>query len=287
MAGYGVPSFFANSATLALNQGPTALIGHFHPEAFVAYYSLPLRLLQYSVDAIMRIGFVTAPNTAEMIASGRREYVAKLGMYLNRYCLTLFLPFSAFLWIYGGEMITVWVGEALAAQSAPLLPAFILGATLAQAAQFNSSSILFGMARHGSYAISLVLEAAVMIAGVSLLTPRYGIVAVAWVSSALMILNRGFVTPWVVCRNLEFPFSRYMTSIYVRPALSLVPAVCLSLWIKSRWLPGRNWPELIAALGLIAVTHYASAYFSCVEPEHRVLLRQWVLQRLPLPGRRA
>ena len=238
MTAYGIPSFFANSSILALNQGPTVLVGHFLPEAFVGYYSLPLRLLQYSVDMITRIGFVTAPNTAELVASGRLSYVAKLGMYLNRYCLALFLPFSAFLIIYGRDLISVWVGANFAAQSAPLLPAFVLATTVALAAQFNSSSILFGMAKHRRYARNLMIEAALMVAGFFVAVPRYGLLGGAWVAACLMIVNRGFFTPWTVCHFLKFSFFEYMRSIYLRPTLTLIPVVALGLWLKNSWLPG-------------------------------------------------
>jgi len=142
MVSYGVPSFIANSSTLVLNQGPPLLVGHFYVESFVGYYNLPMRLLQYCVDGVTRIGFVTAPNTAEMMTLGKSGQVARLGMYLNRYCLSLFLPFAVYLVLYGRDLIAVWIGGRFAEMSAPLLLPFAMSASLAMAAQFNSSSIL-------------------------------------------------------------------------------------------------------------------------------------------------
>jgi O-antigen/teichoic acid export membrane protein len=41
------------------NQGPPILIGHFLPTEFIGFYNLPVRLLQYTVEFIGRIGVVT------------------------------------------------------------------------------------------------------------------------------------------------------------------------------------------------------------------------------------
>src|SRR5260370_9128440 len=56
---YGVRSFIANAAGLLQNQGSAILIGHFLPTAFVGFFSLPQRLLQYSYEAVARIRMCT------------------------------------------------------------------------------------------------------------------------------------------------------------------------------------------------------------------------------------
>ena len=95
MASFGVHSLIASSGVLFLNQGPPVLVGHFRSEAFVGYYTVPARLLQYIVDVVTRIGFVTVPKTAELLARGEQPQIVKLGIYINRYCLALFpLPSS-------------------------------------------------------------------------------------------------------------------------------------------------------------------------------------------------
>lgn len=280
MAAYGIHSFLASSSSLLLNQGPPVLVGHFRPEAFVGFYTLPQRLLHYTVDALARIGFVTAPNTAELVALGRLQHVIKLGIYLNRYCFALFLPLSIFVLVYGREVIHTWVGPNFALHSAPLLPAFVLSTSFALAGQFNSSSILFGMARHQHYARSLLVEAAALVCGLLLVIPRYGILGAAWLASGLMTVNRGLVTPWIVCRYLDFRFSTYMRSIYLRPALAGVPVAVLAFWMKTNWLGGQNWVELLAALALLGASYFVLGFFFCLEREHRTMLREWIVRRI-------
>ena len=95
---------------------------------------------------------------------------------------------AIFLLAYGPQLLGRWLGPLWAVSSAPLLPAFIFGTALGVAAQFNSSSILYGMAKHGPFARGMLAEA---VAGVMLLLwvlPRYGLLGAAWVMAALMAL---------------------------------------------------------------------------------------------------
>src|SRR2546423_10685561 len=72
---YGLHSFLANASTLMLNQSGPVLIGHYLPTAFVGYYTLPARLLQYAVDGVSRIALVTRSSAAELGAIGQSAAV--------------------------------------------------------------------------------------------------------------------------------------------------------------------------------------------------------------------
>jgi O-antigen/teichoic acid export membrane protein len=280
MARYGVNSVIASSGSLFLNQGPPLLIGHYLPTAFAGYYSVPSRLLNYMVEMIARIGFVTVPKTAELYALGRTDQIVRLGAFINRYSLALFMPASVFMAIYGKELINRWLGPAFGSQSGPLLSIFAISVALAIAGQFNSSQILFGIAKHGPYAVSIVLESLLALLGMALALPHYGIFGAACVAAALTIANRGFITPWIVCRRLHCSYLSYMSGIYVRPLLSAVPVVALALWIKYFWLSGQTWLDLISAATIIGVTGLLLCLFTCVDAEHRVMFRDTLLRRV-------
>jgi O-antigen/teichoic acid export membrane protein len=201
-------------------------------------------------------------------------------MYLNRYCFILFLPFSLFLLTFGRDLIHLWVGEKFAASAAPLLLPFTLSTSFAVAGQFNSSSILFGMAKHDSYARSLMLECVLLLSALAIVIPRYGITGAAWTTAVLMILNRGVLTAYILCRNLNYSFLKYMNGIYTRPLLCAVPVAAIAFGMKKYWIPGNTWAELFLMLGLISCLFYGAAAALCVEPEHLSLMRGWVLRRM-------
>jgi O-antigen/teichoic acid export membrane protein len=279
---YGLRSFVANSSGLVLVQSGPIMVAHYLGEGPVGFFTLPIKLLQQAYDAISRIGMVTRSNAAELSVTAQREAQVSLGIYSNRYSLTLFLPLACYLLVYGRNIIEHWMGSAMADRTAPLLPIFLLSYSLVLAAQFNSSSILFGVGHHGGYARALVVEAVAYVALLAWVIPRYGILGAAWVSAILMIAVRGFYTPWLVTRALQSSFFDYMSGIYVRPLLVALPVLALAWGMQQTILPGRNWPELIAAAALTAGCYLSVAMFACIAPHHRALF----VGRIPVLGRR-
>jgi len=273
---YGLKSFVANSSTLALNQTGTLMVGHYLGATAVGFYGLPSRLLQQAADVVSRIGMVTRSRAAELSATSQREQTVSLGVYANRYSLTLFMPLACFLLIYGQPLILRWLGTAqgplYAANSAPLLPIFLLSYSLVLAGQFSSSSLLYGVGRHGGYARGLVVEAVCYVATLVWVVPRYGILGAAWASAILMIAVRGVYTPLLVARALDYPFLVYMRRIYVRPLLAAAPAVAVAWALHANLLPGRTWPQLVLAGALTSLTYGALALCICVAPAHRGML---------------
>ncbi len=281
LAGFGVHSLIASSGLLFLNQGPPVLVGHYHSEAFVGYYSVPARLLQYIVDMVTRIGFVTVPKTSELLARGQTKQIVKLGIFINRYCLALFLPIAIFLTLYGEELVHLWLGPTFAKQSGPLVPIMVGAITFAVAGQFNSSQLLFGMGVHRLYARSLVAEGAALIVGMVYVLPRYGIVGAACVAATLLVVNRGLVTPLMVSHHLKTNYFYYMANIYVRPLLTALPLTTVAWWLKSSGVVrGESWTELIVVGGGTTALHLSLCIFTCLDREHRHLFWRIVKERL-------
>jgi O-antigen/teichoic acid export membrane protein len=163
-----------------------------------------------------------------------------------------------------------------------LLPIFLTSTMLVLAGQFNSSSLLYGLGKHGGYARGVVVEAVLNVGGMILVIPHYGIMGAAAVSSGLALLVRGIYTPWLVCRSLGFGFFSYLSRIYSRPMLTGVPVLVLMWTVKIRWITGRTWLDLLVAAVLTGVLYWALALFTSIEREHRALF----LSRIPFIGGR-
>jgi O-antigen/teichoic acid export membrane protein len=279
MFSYGIHTFGAGISTQVLNQSAPVLISHFLPTAFVGYYSQPVRLLQYSVDMVGRVGFVSGSHAAELAAKKDYQGVASMGIYINRYCFVLFAPFAMALLVYGQELFRIWINPDFALLSAPLLPIVAVGTTIGIAAQFNSSSILYGLGKHQGYAYLLMVEAAFCLAGLSWVIPRYGIMGAAWVTSGLIALTRGLATSWLLCRAIRYDVLTYLRDIYVPPLIAVAPVLPMAFWVKQHWLPGRNLAQLAGGSGIIALVFYTLAYFTCLKKEHRALPMNWLRAR--------
>ncbi|MGA2434047.1 MAG: oligosaccharide flippase family protein [Bryobacteraceae bacterium] len=271
MARYGFHSFTALISNRLLNQGVLLLLPYFLPVRFVTYYGVPWSLLDYAMDGVSRIGMVTAPSAAALEVQGSERSLLSLAVHANRYCLTIYLPVTVLLTIYGRPFFTLWLGSGRADYCAPLLAVLLIGST-AMAGQFNSVSVLTGLGLHKTYARSLFVEAVLCIGGLFLAVPRYGVMGAAAVVSALMFLNRGIVTAFLTARVLRIPTLQYLRRIYAVPCGVAGVSAALLLWCRWHWLPGRTWPELIAAGGIFAASYGPLAFFLCLSAHHRAFL---------------
>ncbi len=271
MTSYGVHAFTVLVAYRLLTQSVPLLVAYFMPVRFVAYYAIPMRIMEYFMDGIGRIGMVTTPNATELMATGRNEDLRKLGTYANRYCLLMFLPATVFLGSYGFELFSLWIRPDFAAESAILLPAFLLGYTVTSG-QFNSVSILFGIGRHQVYAKFFLGQAILNVIGLAISLPRYGLLGAAWVSAILMVANRGIAVCLITARELKTPARQYAADIYLRPLAVAGLTFVMTETLKQRWLPGNNWSELVLAAALMGIVYASLTLRFCLPGDHREIV---------------
>jgi O-antigen/teichoic acid export membrane protein len=280
MAGYGVHTVTATVAAQILNQSAPLLLGLFHPVDTVGYFNATNRIVQLSGGEVTgRVGLVSGAKSAELAARQDTGRILRLAVITNRYCLALFLLPSVFLLTYGAPLLALWLSPLWAERSGPILPVLILGTGLGVAAQFNSSAILYGLARHALYARGLLAEGITSLALLWLVVPRFELLGAAWITAALMILNRGLFLPWILCRALGTGWTRFMGQVLIRPLAGLAPALAAG-WVLRRVLPGETWGQLLAAGVLLASLYGAIAFRVALEPEHRQWAAQWIRGRL-------
>lgn len=279
MARFGIHTFVMTISNQLLNQGAPVLIGHFRPAAFVGFYNLPVRLLQYTVELVGRIGIVTNTNAAELAARDRTESLQGLAVYTNRYCLTIFMPLAILLWTHGPQLLTFWVGAQFASHSAAVLPILVAGYVVGVVGQFSAGMLLQGLGKHQRYARSLLVEAVAALVLLVIAIPRWGIIGAAWVSASLMILNRGLIASRLVSHTIGVPFVQYVRGVYAPPALAMLPVLALSFWLRSTILPGNNWMQILEAGAIIGPAYYLLAFFVALERGHRSLLASWIGSR--------
>ena len=279
MARFGIHTFVMTISNQLLNQGAPVLIGHFRPAALVGFYNLPVRLLQYTVELVGRIGIVTNTNAAELAARGGSESLKGLAVFTNRYCLVMFMPLAIVLWTHGPQMLAFWVGTQFASHSAAVLPILVAGYVVGVVGQFSAGMLLQGLGKHQRYARSLLVEAVAALCLLAVAIPRWGIVGAAWVSASLMILNRGLVVSRLVSKTIDMPFAQYVWSVYGPPALAMLPGLALSFWLRSTVLPGNNWMQILAVAAVAGPVYYLLAFFVALEREHRSVLAGWIGSR--------
>jgi O-antigen/teichoic acid export membrane protein len=278
MSRYGAHTMLSTIAQMGIRQGPPVLIGAQLPAAFVGYFSIPSRLMEYLVDAISRVGSIANPNAAALAARGEFAAIARQGVLLNRYCFSLFLPMGIFLLVLGKELLQVWV-PAFVPYSAPLILPLVLGTAWAVAGQYVSASLLFGLAKHAAWARLSLAEALVLVPALFWALSHYGLPGAAWVSTAAMILFRGLAVPWYLCQSLHTSFPTFLFSIYARPLFTALPVAAAAYTARHLLDWGHGWFQLAAAAAAISGLFLGAAFFTTLEPAHRQMLWSRVRRR--------
>jgi O-antigen/teichoic acid export membrane protein len=281
MLGYGSHTFMANSSLMVLNQDAPVLIGHFLTATMVGYYTFPLRLLSYSADLVNRIGMVTGSKAAELTAYGDIKGVSRMAVLVNRYCLTLFLPLAVYLAIFGRQLLQRWINPEFAAHGAPLLPVLGAGVVIGIAAQFNSTSVLYGLAKHAAMARALLLEAILSVTGLWYVTPRYGIFSAACVVSGLMIVVRGLFVPYSLSHHIGMTYRSYLWRIYSRPVAIMTPVAATAWYFNRMAGEPATWRAVLGSGAAMAFCYYGLVLFFGLESSHRLAIAGWAAKSLP------
>ncbi len=268
MMRYGIHTMVVNVSTRISSQSIPLLITYYLRVDVLAFYQVPQRMLDYAMDGIGRVGMVTTPNAAEKMATGQTEELKRLGIFANRYSLVLFLPLAVFSGVYGYELISLWIRPEFARQSAYLLPAF-LASTVVLAGQFNSASLLFGIGKHKTYSRFTMAESALLLVGMLLILPRFGLLGGAWWASTLTILDRGVVVCWLTARELKISPFRYAWEIYARPLGVGVVTLAVLYGAKQTYIPGVNWLQMLEAGTLMGLVYLPLTIWLSVTDQDR------------------
>ena len=257
---FGRYSAVLAAANLVSIQAPATVLGLLRGPVDVAFFAFPFRLLMYSAEGLAKVADVTMSVTSGLDETRQAERVWALAVTVNRTCLMLFMPIAIFLAIYGAPLLAVWTPD-IAAQSAPLIPIFLIMFTLGVAGQYNAGAILIGQGRHSAYAYAVVGEVVAAIVGMVVLVPVYGVIAAAWVVSLTFVSVRGLFLATLICRQNGFPLLTYLSAIYGRPLLLALPVAAVIWGVRVAVLPGVTWPQLITAAGAGAILYLGAAWF--------------------------
>jgi O-antigen/teichoic acid export membrane protein len=274
---YGKHSSVMAAAYVVSIQSPATVLGYLRGPSEVAFFALPWRLLMYTTEAFAKVGQITSSVTAELDAKADARSAWTMAVITNRHCLTLFMPLAIFLTFYATPLLTVWVSPLFGRESGPLLPVLVIPFAFAIAGQFNSGAVLAGQAKHGPYAIGMVVEAMLSILLLFVVGPRYGAFGAAVVIATSLMLSRCMYLAVLICRANNLSMLEYLDAIYTRPLLCAVPVAAAAAALRLTILPGRNWFELIAAGAIIASLYFMIALFGVLDAGSR---RQ-VLGRVP------
>jgi O-antigen/teichoic acid export membrane protein len=265
LASFGVVTFWMSIAMVLRFSFDSMVIATFISLQAVTLFAISAKLVSYVTDGVQVMAQIFTPMSSMLDASGDRQGLRRVLVVSNRYSAFLILPMAGVLIFTGASILRVWVGPSYAAISYGVLVILTIPTTL-YLAQAGSPKILFGMARHKTLAVVMLIEGVANL-GLSILLARwYGINGVALGTAIPLAATCIFFLPQHLCKQLDLPVREFLFEAYFYPLVCSAPA-WLTLWALNRWIQPASWQSLICVLAAGGVVYGVAfgAYFYWVE----------------------
>jgi len=208
-------------------------------------------------------------------ARGDMTRLRKIFLVGNRVCGLTIFPVCIILLILGKSVIEVWVGKKYVAASYPVLVIMILCSTLWWA-QGASGRILFGMSKHGTWAIVTMIEGIANLILSILLVRPYGIIGDALGTAIPLTCSVVLFMPRHLCKKLDIRLWTFVRESYTLPFLLSLPLAAVLL-LMQRWFVPHNYRGLGLQL-LIAMAVYGSGLLWAVRTNNALRVEESSLQ---------
>jgi len=240
IASYSAYAFIGAVAANLIFQTDSIVITACMSAAAVTPFALAAGQVDNARQLVYSATWVLSPTASEMETRGEKEALRRMLLTGVRYTTLLIWPVLFALVIFGGPLLSAWVGEKYA--SSAVLVTILALPTFFALSQSTANSMLYGVGRHR---VPVVLSAVNALANLGLSlwwVRRWGLVGVALGTAVPLFLITAVAVPLYVCRVVELPWRRYAWEGTVRPGLAtlafaLPAAACEALWHPRGWVP--------------------------------------------------
>jgi len=233
---YGSVTFMISVAWKLRFKTDAMVIGTFVSSAAITYFAIGSRLVDYAGEVVSALAQIFVPMSSHSDAKGDMEHLRKLFVAGNRACAFLIFPISAVLIILGKSIIEVWVGRKYISASYPVLLILLIPSTL-MLAQSASGRILYGMARHRTWAWVVLIEGVANLILSIILVQRFGIIGDAVGTAIPLSCSMVLFLPRHLCRLLDIPVGKYVARAFMFPLILCVPLVAVLLAMQTWFVP--------------------------------------------------
>jgi O-antigen/teichoic acid export membrane protein len=257
MANYSGITFMIIVASRLRFKTDALVIGKFLGAAAITYFYAGSRLVDYAGEVLSSLAQIFVPMSSQSDAAENMDRLRKIFVAGNRACALTTLPMTAVFMIMGKSIIEVWVGKKYVAQGFPVLLTLIVPYTL-MLVQSASSRILFGMGKHGKFAVVALIEGAANLILSILLVRPFGILGDA-IGTAIPLAGTFLLfMPFHLCSRLGIRVTTYLRQAYVLPLMLCAP-MAVVLVLMQHWFVAHTYRQL--AMQLVAG---GLAYTACV-----------------------
>jgi O-antigen/teichoic acid export membrane protein len=237
---FGSYAFLLSASAYLIFYTDSLVVGAFLPLSMVTFFAIAGNLVTYTRSLISGIAFTISPLASSLDAGGNRDKIGLLGLGGPQYATMLVLPIAITFALRGKTFIGLWMGVVYADTSSKILQVLTV-ALLFGAANQVTTEMMLGINKHKPVALAYIVEGIVNLALSIGLVQVIGVVGVAWGTAIPRLAISLVFWPLYMRRVLDIPFSRYVLSTWIRPAIAAVPFALMSLAVDRMWFAPTLW----------------------------------------------
>jgi O-antigen/teichoic acid export membrane protein len=264
LAKFGVVTFWITVSYVLRFQVDSLVVAAFISVPAVAFFTAGGKLVSSTVEVVQTMAQVFTPMSSALHATGSVDGLRRVLVVGNRYCAFVAFPLAAVLLLIGTRVIQAWLGAPYVSSQSVLM--ILIVPTTLFTAQASSPKVLYGMHRHKTLAVVLLIEGVANLVLSMALAPRYGINGVAMGTAIPLFCTCVFFLPIHLCHVLQLRLRDFVVDCFAYPFFLTIP-VALALYFLDILIPGRSLKELFEILFLTGLLYGLElvVYFWLVE----------------------
>jgi O-antigen/teichoic acid export membrane protein len=236
LLGFSAYASILNLSAIVILQMDAVVIGAFLPVAMITFFAIAANLTESGRALAAGISQTVAPHVSALQGSGAVQKAGHVALRSGRLATLVLLPVVLTFILRGSDFIGIWMGQSYAELSGRVLMVLSIMLGINAGRQVIGSTLL-GLNEHKELVPIYVLEAVVNVALSIALLKRYGIVGVAWGTTAPGLFASVFLVPRVLCKVQGLRLRDVWWEIWLRPFLAMVPFAVAVYAAAQVWNP--------------------------------------------------
>jgi len=218
--GYSLWSYMIHIADLLRNRIDSFVIAAFLSPVYVTHYFIGARLVEYFSNMLSRATNMVTPVFTSYHAHQDFEQIRTKLLLLNRINVVLGVFGAGMIIVFGGIFIKLWMGSSYV-DAYPVLVVLVVALTI-NFIMNPAVNVLYAISRHRYLAWASLAEGVANLVLSLLLTPRLGIIGCAIGTAIPLFINRLFVIPPYVCRQINLSVFRFYSDLLPATAFAAI-----------------------------------------------------------------
>ncbi len=229
---YSIHTFVIMIGDLLRFNLDSIVIGAMLSLSAITPFAIAQKLVRFPLMLIVQVFSVTTP-----LYSGyetKKDTLAIQKLFVNSTFYSALISFfvAVMFIIYGDTFIALWVGEQYAESSYHVLVILAISTSVALA-QNPSIVAAYGTEKHKVLGIITVIEGLLNLTLTLVLVKKMGLIGVALGTAIPMVLMKGVVQPFYICRIAKLPVLKYFRRCFFVPLSTIFIFVLLQVIVKN------------------------------------------------------